>query len=259
MNPTHPMQVPPTSSAWRKQQAVGILSAPPPSPVASSGKSSKRFIPTLNTGKGNMMMTAGTPDFVKCVTAIPFVPSLATTSAEPSGTEAEKNPQWYQLEWQARAMYWQEQAETLGFKADHYKQKSASLASQLGFCTQVLQNQTEQNGKDQTALLERLHVVQAENSRLASLLGTYISKAQAYDELKDKIGRMEERERLSMEEKASMQAVLGTMSDTLTCFLRKDQSEVAVTSEEDEEAACNQFCGEFFVNHPCDGPNAGEQ
>ena len=266
MKPAMPSQGTPR---WKK---MTLLTAPPPSPSGNAvgkGRSSvsstsvkvkkeqqapigsqcKAFrlpLPTPGSTGGAQATTTssylfsptGTPDFVKCVAAAPFVPSHPSVPIDDNT--------WFQLEWKARAKYWQETAEHLVHESDHYQKKSQNLSSQLMFCTQALQNQTEQSGKDQQALLDRLQVVQDENSRLASLLSTYISKARAHDDLKAKVDSLVERDRLSTEEKAGMQAVLDTMSDTLQCYLAKS------SDEEDE----TMFCGGFFAVHPCDGPVA---
>lgn len=225
--------------------ATGSASRMDPKPSASKrswGASHKSEAKEEGTGK---LFGADTPDFFSgCVKAAPFIPSVAS---EEEHQVAGYN--WSPLEWKARAEYWREQAESLVYKSEHFQTKSAELGVQLGTCTQLLQLQTEQTTKDTQALLdciqglkaesqktaEMLGTVQGENGRLAALLSTYIRKAQAHDDMKGRLDRL-------VEENASLEEVMVSMSCALSGFLKKSS----------EEAAVDQFCGSFFASHPCD-------
>lgn len=202
-------------------------------------------VTTATTTSDQDFLGGGTPDFFReCVRATPFIPS--TASQEEHGVAGYN---WSPLEWKARAEYWREQAESLVFKSEHFEAKSKELGVQLGTCTQVLQLQTEQTTKDTEELLDCIKVlksdskekseiidtVQGENMRLAALLGAYMCKAQAHDDVKARLDR-------SLEEKQAMEKVIESMSAAMSGFLKKGS----------DEAASDQFCGSFFASHPCD-------
>lgn len=179
------------------------------------------------------------PDFVKCVTSMPVMYD---------GLEQRPRSDWGVNEWKAFAEHMESEAARTALRYKHYKEESKRLGVELGTCIQMLQIHTENREHAHRGLMgnvrklteqaridaDTIQLVRDENMRLASLLSTHLRKSLDYDAVKARLDQV-------MQEKAGLEEVMASMSETLSGFIERGGG---------GGASVDEFCSGFFVGTP---------
>lgn len=161
------------------------------------------------------------PDFVECVTSIPL-------QVVHTGVDRQARSEWGLVEWRAFGERIETEAGRFALRYTHYREESQKLGVELATCIQLLQIQTENREHSHRGLLGNIkklnkraesdaatiRMIRCENMRLASLLSTHVRRGMDCDVVRARLDHVEQ-------EKANLEDVVASMSETLTGFLER--------------------------------------